>query len=153
MDARRAIEQQVFMAARDQGVNNVLFRNAVGRKLNLNVADNECLSFLTIKGTATPTEVAHYTGLTTGSTTAMLDRLEKAGYITRKPNPNDRRGVLVETSQKWRDTAAPLVVDIQKATRALIARYSDEELKVIADFLARFADNTQAHVNQIERNL
>ena len=75
---RQDLERQVMMAARDQGVSSVLFRNAIGRKLGLSVTDNECLSYLAIKGEATPSELARYTGLTTGSATAMLDRLEKA---------------------------------------------------------------------------
>ena len=102
------------MAARDQGVSSVLFRNAIGRKLGQSVTDNECLSFLMIKGTATPTELAHYTGLTSGSTTAMLDRLEKAGFISRKPNPEDRRGTLVEPTNTWKEAAGSLTTGVQK---------------------------------------
>ena len=151
MNSREDLEKKVMMAARNQGVNSVLFRNATGRKLGVNVTDNECLSFLTIKGFATPSELSRYTGLTTGSTTAMLDRLEKAGYITRKPNPNDRRGVLIEVNKKWMEAAGPLVVGIQQAHRELFTRYSDDELATIADFLSRFADNVSKHTDIIEK--
>ncbi len=141
VDSKKGLEAQVMIAARDQGISSVLFRNAIGRKLGLNITDSECLSFLTIKGVSTPTELARYTGLTTGSTTTMLDRLEKAKFITRKPNPNDRRGVLVETTNIWRETVGPMVSGVQKAQRELIASYSDAELELIADFLTRFTDN------------
>lgn len=151
MNSKENLQFKVMMAARDQGIANVLFRNAVGRKLGLNVADNECLSYLTINGgVATPKAIAGYTGLTTGSTTAMLDRLEKAGLVRRKPNPDDRRGVLVEVSKRWGEVAGPLVAGIQLSQQALIKRYSDEELTVIADFLARFANNVNMHVAAIE---
>ena len=83
MISKKDLEKQVFMAAREQGISSVLFRNAIGRKLGLNITDSECLSFLTIKGISTPTQLARYTGLTTGSVTAMLDRLEKASPIDR----------------------------------------------------------------------
>src|SRR5581483_10759074 len=69
MIAKKDLQKQVFMAARDQGISSVLFRNAIGRRLGLSITDWECLSFLTIKGVSTPTELAHYTGLTTGSAT------------------------------------------------------------------------------------
>ena len=141
------------MAARDQGVSSVLFRNAISRKLGLSVTDSDCLSFLSIKGVATPTELARYTGLTTGSATAMLDRLEKAKFITRKPNPEDRRGVLVEISKRWAEAAAPLVAGIQKAHSELIARYSSKELKTIADFLNRFTENVKKQTEKIEKDL
>jgi DNA-binding MarR family transcriptional regulator len=138
------------MAARDQGISSVLFRNATARKLGLNVTDSECLSLLTIKGTSTPTELARFTGLTTGSATAMLDRLEAAGFVRRKPNPKDRRGVLVEISEKWQQTAGPLVVGVQKAHKELIASYTDEELKTITDFLTRFTQNVTDQTKVIE---
>lgn len=137
------------MAARDQGISSVLFRNAMSRKLGLNVTDSECLSLLSIRGVATPTELAHYTGLTTGSTTAMLDRLEKAGFIRRKPNPNDRRGVLIEINEQWTKMAGPLVAGVQVAHHELITSYSAEELATITDFLTRFTKNVTDHTKKI----
>ena len=67
----RDLEKQVFAAARDNGISSVLFRNAVARKLGLNLTDGECLSLLSINGVSTPTELARNTGLTSGSTTAI----------------------------------------------------------------------------------
>jgi DNA-binding MarR family transcriptional regulator len=150
MSTKQDLEKKVMIAARDQGISSVLFRNATSRKLGLNITDSECLSLLTIKGVSTPTELARYTGLTTGSATAMLDRVEKAGFIRRKPNPKDRRGILIEIDSKWTETAGPLVAGVQKAQSELIASYSDEELKTIANFLTRFADNVKEQIKTIE---
>lgn len=151
MKSQQELEQQVFMAARDQGISSVLFRNAIARKLGLNASDSECLSFLGIKGTATPTELSRYTGLTSGSTTAMLDRLEKAGYIRRIPNPNDRRGSLVELDPRYGEVAMPLVAGVQKAHKELLASYTPEELAVIADFLTRFTRNVAEQTDEINK--
>lgn len=149
MTSKQDLENQVFAAARDQGISSVLFRNALARKAGLSITDSECLGFLGLQGgTSTPTAIARYTGLTTGSTTAMLDRLEKAGFIRRQPNPNDRRGVLVEITEQWGKTAMPLVAGVQQAHRKLIASYSAPELETIVDFLARFTRNVQTHTEQ-----
>jgi DNA-binding MarR family transcriptional regulator len=153
MDAKNELKKQVFIAARDQGIGSVLFRNATRRKMGLNVTDSECLSFLSIKGVSTPTELARYTGLTTGSATVMLDRLEKANFITRKPNPNDRRGVLIEINKHWKEVSGPLVVGVQKAHNELIDRYSNKELEVIADFLTGFTKNVSEQTQAIENDL
>lgn len=149
MHSKEDLQNQVFMAARDQGISSVLFRNAISRRLGLNATDSECLSFLGIKGTSTPTELAAYTGLTSGSATAMLDRLEKAGYITRLPNPNDRRGVLIQLSPRYKEVAMPLVAGVQKAHRELLAKYSEKELEAIADFLTGFTENVTEHTKKI----
>jgi DNA-binding MarR family transcriptional regulator len=152
-DSKLDLENQVLMAARENGISSVLFRNAMGRKLGLNVTDSECLSLLTIKGISTPTELARFTGLTSGSTTAMLDRLEKARFIKRKPNPHDRRGVLIEINEQWGQTAGPLVAGAQKAHQELIAGYSAKELAIISDFLTRFTQNVKDQTEKIEKNL
>lgn len=152
VESRQDLERRVMMAARDNGISAVLFRNALARRLGLNITDSECLSLLSIKGISTPTELARYTGLTTGSTTAMLDRLEKAGFIRRKPNPADRRGVLIEITENWQETAGPMVAGVQQAHADLLARYSEQELETIADFLTRFTHNVVEHTTKMEED-
>jgi DNA-binding MarR family transcriptional regulator len=152
VELMKDLEKQVFAAARDNGISSVLFRNAIARKLGLNITDWECLSLISIKGISTPTELAHYTGLTSGSMTAMLDRLESAQYIRRKTNPDDRRGVLIEITQKWTETAEPLVRSVQQAHAELIASYSDSELETIADFLRHFTNNVIESTKRIEKD-
>lgn len=150
MNSQNDPKLQVFAAARDQGIRSVHFRNAIRQKLGLNITDSECLSYLAANGgTCTPTELARYTSLTTGSTTAMLDRLENAGFITRKPNPNDRRGTLVSLTKRYAHETAPLVAGVQAAHQKLLADYSPAELELIAEFLARFTQNVQDATDEI----
>lgn len=151
MNSKEDLAKQVMMAAQGQGISSVLLRNTMARKLGLNITESEALSFLAMKKTATPTEIARYTGLTSGSTTTMLDRLEKAGFIRRKPNPNDRRGVLVEAEEKWSHVAKPLVTDLVQAHAKLIDQYSPEQLQAIKDFLVRFTENVTNHTKNIDK--
>lgn len=153
MELMRDLEKQVLSAACDYDICSVLFRNAVARKLGLKITDEKCLRLLAIKGFSTPTELSRYTGLTSGSTTAMLDRLERAQFIRRKPNPEDRRGVLIEVNKKWSEKASLLVSGVQQANAELVASYSDEELEIIADFLTRFAQNLIEQTKMIEKDI
>lgn len=84
------LKKRALLAVREYGVNLALFRNAMSEWAGLNVTDMECFRLLFQKGTATPSELARFTGITSGATTAMLDRLEKAGLIERCPNPTIR---------------------------------------------------------------
>ena len=131
-------------------MSQVLLRNATSRRLGLNVTDMECLSLLSIKGIATPTELARYTGMTTGSATAMLDRLEKINLVRRKSNPNDRRGVLIEINRPAMAKMGALYGELQKELGKLIASYSDKELQTIADFLTRFTADMQMHAEKLK---
>jgi len=78
-------------------------------------------------------------GSTSGATTAMLDRLEKAGLIERRPNPNDRRGSLIAAAQGSSQIAASWFESARRAQDRLISSYSESELEIISDVFERFA--------------
>ena len=126
------------MAARDYGIQMTLFRNIIFEKLGVNATDMECLGFLLSKRISTPTELAKYTGLSSGATTAMLDRLEKGGFIERRPNPDDRRGTLIVLAKSGAEKVAPWFAPVGKAQDALISNYSEKELELISGFFEQY---------------
>ncbi len=128
-----------MIAVRDYGVNLTQFRNAISEWAGLNVTDMECLRFLFQKGVSTPSELARQTGLTSGATTAMLDRLEKAELIERKPNPDDRRGTLITPVKSAAEKVAAWFGSARIAQDELMSTYSEGELEIIADVFERFA--------------
>jgi DNA-binding MarR family transcriptional regulator len=130
---------RALMAVRDYGVNLTHFRNAISEWAGLNATDMECLRFLFVKDVATPSELARQTGLTSGATTAMLDRLEKVGLIERSPNPDDRRGTLITPTKSSAEKVASWFESARRAQDALISSYSASELEIIADVFERFA--------------
>ena len=132
------LKKRALMAVRDYGVNLTLFRNAMSEWAGVNPTDMECLRLLFQKGIATPSELARHTGLTSGATTAMLDRLEKAGLIERRPNPDDRRGTLITPEKSSAEKVASWFESARKAQDELISSYSESELEIIADVFERF---------------
>ena len=132
------LKKRALAAVREYGVHLTLFRNAVSEWAGVNVTDMECLRLLFLKGIATPSELARHTGLTSGATTAMLDRLEKAGLIERRPNPDDRRGTLVAAAKSSAEKAASWFESARKAQDELISSYSAEELEIISDVFEKF---------------
>jgi DNA-binding MarR family transcriptional regulator len=135
---KTALKQRALLAVRDYGVNLTHFRNAINEWAGLNATDMECLRLLFAKGVATPSELARHTGLTSGATTAMLDRLEKAGLIERRPNPDDRRGFLIAPVKSSGEKMASWFESARKAQDELISSYSESELEIIADVFERF---------------
>lgn len=148
------LKQRALMAVRDYSVNLTLFRNAMNEWAGFNATDMECLRFLFHKGTATPSELARQTGLTSGATTAMLDRLETAGLIVRQPNPDDRRGTLIVPEKSSAEKMASWFASARKAQDELMSTYSESELEIIADVFERFAklwDEERAKVQREKR--
>ena len=133
------LKKRALAAVRDYGVNLTLFQSAMTEWAGLNATDMGCLRLLFQKGIATPSELARHTGLTSGATTAMLDRLEKAGFIERQPNPNDRRGTLITPVNSSAEKVAAWFESARNAQDELISSYSESELEIIADVFERFA--------------
>ncbi|MBB2942753.1 DNA-binding MarR family transcriptional regulator [Actinoplanes lutulentus] len=65
--------------------------------------------------------------MSSGGTTARLDRLERAGLVARSPDPNDRRGVLVNLTDKGRAIADAAVSAGLAEQQRLIAHLSPRQ--------------------------
>ena len=145
------LKKRALMAVADYGVNLTQFRNAMSERMGFNVTDMECLRLLFLKGIATPSELARYTSLTSGATTAMLDRLERAGMIERRPNPEDRRGTLITPAKSGAERVASWFESARKAQDELISSYSEKELEIISDVFERFVKIWEQERRKLEK--
>jgi len=134
---KQELVTQVIRDAREYSIGMVGFHQAVGRILGLNVTDMKCLDVMTMKGSATPSQLAEHTGLSSGATTAMIDRLQKAGLVERHPHPQDRRGTVLLLTKQAMQKLPLLFESLGNAMRVLISGYSQKELAVLADFFVR----------------
>ena len=131
------LKRQVIRGAREYGFGSVLFRHVVGEMLGVNATDMECLGVIVFKGVTTPSELAQYTGLSSGATTAMLDRLEKSELIARRPNPQDRRSTHIVVVKETAEKIAPLFAELRSAQDKIVSSYSEQELELLSDFFTR----------------
>jgi DNA-binding MarR family transcriptional regulator len=131
---KELLKQRVVLGAREYGIGSVLFRQIIGEKLGVNATDMECLGLIFLRGMATPSELARYTGLSSGATSAMLNRLEKSGLIERRPNPNDRRSSHIVVVEQTAKKIGPLFASLREAQDKVISTYSESELALLADF-------------------
>ena len=72
------------------------WEHAVVRGSGLTLPQMHTLEILGDGGDMRMKELAGRMGVTTGTLTVLVDRLEKRGLVRRKPNDQDRRSVLVE---------------------------------------------------------
>ncbi len=70
-------------------------RNVLARRLELGTSDLEVILHLFSDGPQTPHQLGTKMDMTSGTMTALLDRVEKAGFLTRRNNPSDRRSLLI----------------------------------------------------------
>jgi len=107
----------------------------VGTLWRLNPSERLCLSFL-MQGAQTASAIAAETRLTPAAVTALIDRLEKRGFVRRRADPDDRRKVMVEAGEAAFALAADAYQPLQVAGAAMLARHSEADLAAFARVLA-----------------
>lgn len=115
------------------------------KKLGLHSTDLACIGYLLQEETpVAPKRIIQHLGVSSSAGTALLDRLENAGYIARLPNPEDRRGLLIALDHQA--AAAPIAFyrTLHEKVAAAIAARSVAQRRVIADFLAEISSSTDA---------
>lgn len=119
-------------------------REAMAREQHIHPTDLRCLAYLdSIGEPISPKAIIAEIGLTSGSGTALLDRLENAGYIRRVPNPEDRRSVLVELNATKSAKLLSRYRKIEETYREATAGFDGQELLTIMKFLDEMDMATQ----------
>jgi DNA-binding MarR family transcriptional regulator len=113
----------------------VLFNHAASATLGLGASDSQFLTLLRTRGPMTPGQVAKATGLTSGTVTGVIDRLEKANLVRRERVSGDRRKVLVVPTADAADRLAPTYAGQAAILQEVLARRTPAELKTIMKFL------------------
>ncbi|MEV7522491.1 MarR family transcriptional regulator [Streptomyces sp. NPDC091371] len=75
--------------------------------------------------------------LTTGGMTGRLDKLEKAGLLSRKPDPHDRRGLQVTITDRGLALIDEAVTAGLEVQRAALIGLSEEEVEVLTGLLRK----------------
>jgi DNA-binding MarR family transcriptional regulator len=88
----------------------------------------------------TPTDVAKYLGVSTASTTALLDRLEAAGHITRRRHPTDRRSVHIEATEQAEDSVRATPGDMHERMMAATRGVGAPEADAVVAFFERMTE-------------
>jgi DNA-binding MarR family transcriptional regulator len=79
-------------------------------------------------------------GLSSASTTELVDRLERRGFVRRERDPRDRRQVLLVLEPAARRIAEELLAPWQHRIRAAAATLTEDDRRVVAGYLAHLLD-------------
>jgi DNA-binding MarR family transcriptional regulator len=92
-----------------------------------------------------PGKLAKQIELSSGAMTNRLDRLEEAGLIRRLPDPDDRRGIQVEATDKGRKLYEETVGVQARKEQLVAAALSDSEKKQLNALLRRLMLEFEKH--------
>ena len=124
------------------------YRQVLSEHVGLGITETQAISYLTVHGDRGQNELAAGLGLSSGASTALVDRLERQGIAERYPHPSDRRRTLVRLldrgrdivgqSREWLGTAfadvpAAEVEALAHTLQSLADRLDERSLQVVAD--------------------
>jgi DNA-binding MarR family transcriptional regulator len=134
--ANAALMTELEHAIRRSTAAGAIFSQTVANSVGVSSSDLECLDFLNLEGRVTAGRLAELTGLTTGAITGVIDRLEKAGFVRRERDDEDRRKVFIAPVPETIARVGKCYEPVQRAMLELWSAYSESELRL----LLRFAD-------------
>jgi DNA-binding MarR family transcriptional regulator len=148
-DTKQALVDELIHLARAHEAANDAFDEVAREKLGINRTDLRCLNIIENKGRMTAGRLAELSGLTTAAVTAVLDRLERAGYARRVRDTEDRRQVQVEITPLLAERATPIWGPLGEEARAVLGRMSVDELKRLTDFYRLGIELNQRHIERV----
>jgi DNA-binding MarR family transcriptional regulator len=149
LETREQIVSNLMVSIRKEIRAATLFVHTMSEITGMHPTDIKCLDFLSDVKFATAGELAKITGLTTGAITAVIDRLEKIGFVKREADSKDRRKIIVRIiAEHPNNLELVRNIFVDKLPNNL-SEYKDEELNLIANWNKKLSDIFHS---EIEKN-
>jgi DNA-binding MarR family transcriptional regulator len=131
MSVERLLAAQQRAAAR-----GTVLAELIAARLGITPTDLKCVNLLS-RGPRTARALADDLRLTPSATTAVIDRLERAGFATRNRDSTDRRQVIVSAVPGRVAQATTLYQPLYERMADLVSSYTDDQITVLLDFAER----------------
>lgn len=148
------IMQAIAEKFREMSTETIMFHQAVADVLGLHITDHKSLELIHRFGAMPAGRLAELTGLTTGSVTGIIDRLEKAGYVRRISDPKDRRRTIVESTRNWKleRKIETIFMHLHERMNKLMSSYSDRELAFLLEVITKFIELTHEESKKLRHS-
>jgi DNA-binding MarR family transcriptional regulator len=148
-ETKRTLVEELISLARAHEAANDAFDEVAREKLGVNRTDLRCLNIVENQGPMNAGRLAELSGLTTAAVTAVLDRLERAGYARRVRDHGDRRQVRVEITPLLAERATPIWGPLGEEAQAVLMRMSTEELQSLMSFYRMGIELNEKHIERV----
>jgi DNA-binding MarR family transcriptional regulator len=136
---RSKLFREVADAFRRNGQGQDAMDSAAAAFFGIHRTDLSLLDALQLGGRMPAGELARRAGLSPAAVTAAVDRLERAGYVVRVRDEEDRRRVLVDVTEKMLGTAGEVYGPLAARSAELLEGLTDDQLRAMIGVLERGA--------------
>jgi len=130
------LSDMAMMLCRQFSVYTAPRQAAMAEALQLPLADYKALELI-MELEALPTgQLAHLLGISSGGTTALINRLEAGGYVIRDRHPLDRRVIVIRPVHTRCQAVEAILHQVSRDLADRTGRYDLEQLESVHEFLA-----------------
>jgi len=126
---------RIFVLAADRR------RVAVAKSMGVHLSELTALGHVRHARQLTPRDLAARLGITTPAVTALVDRLEQRDLVRRRPNPKDRRSILVTLTATGLATYDGAFTELSQVASAALDGLAEAEVETIRHFLRSAASS------------
>ncbi|MER7006095.1 MarR family transcriptional regulator [Dactylosporangium sp. NPDC000555] len=131
-------------------INTLVHLNGlIAERMGVVASDFHCLHALARGGPTTASALVERVGLTPGSVSRMIDRLEAAGCIKRVPDRADRRRTLIEPTAEGLNRVSAYYAGLTARTRDDLTVLDDGQLRALLRFIAAAGHSAAAEVDRL----
>ncbi|GAB2617560.1 MarR family winged helix-turn-helix transcriptional regulator [Pseudactinotalea suaedae] len=123
-------------------------RRRLSAEMGMNVTDLQAIQHVIAAERAgvavTPRDLTAHLRISTASTTKLLDRLVESGHLTRRPNPHDRRSVVIVATDHAHREVRDRLTRMHAWMREVAAGVPPESRHAVVTFLREMAARLEA---------
>jgi DNA-binding MarR family transcriptional regulator len=121
------------------------YREALAHHFGMGRSEAQAIAVLAETGGLGQTDLAARVGITTGACTALIDRLETAGWVQRTPHSTDRRRTIVTLT----DRGHQLVAEGRESLGRLFDGLQEQNLNLVASALGTIRQNLEREIQRL----
>ena len=150
MADHKAICREISIAIWNLTSRSTLYEKTILNLLGINHSDLRALSELGRMGSMPAGQLADVLHITSGASTALIDRLERKGFVRRSKDAADRRRIMVMMTEPGRQKTFNLTGPLVEKIQTQLESYSPNDLQLIHGFLIKVNDLFMERVTQLE---
>jgi DNA-binding MarR family transcriptional regulator len=135
--SREELEHAVRRGLRQFDGELDVLEQVVATRLGLSRTDGRALEIIDRRHGISPGELARDLGFTPSAITVAINRLQDAGLVSRSISGEDRRRVLIETTDRGHELVAGFMKEFGGLVTGVLKQMSDEDLAAVERFLSR----------------
>ena len=144
-----ATPAELLTALRRFGLENDRFDAIVARRLGVGPAEFKAMDHIQAAGSITPGHLGDRMALSSGAVTALLDRLERLGWVRREPHPSDRRSVIVRRAAGTMNAGERIYMPMAERLAAAAGKMTDAEREACVRFLVAAAEQVAERATEL----